>query len=120
MRAIAHKAPVFAGRPFFPKKNLIPDMSKKNPFEIMGASNAHRNLVREMGPECRCAVRNATACERRVGCTTECCSAPQAATLKTGVGHVMEKAEAHGGPLRCTAGTGRRRGALRLWVVSHA
>ena len=40
-------------------------MSKKNPFEIMGASNAHRNLVREMGPECRCAVRNATA--TRVG-----------------------------------------------------
>jgi hypothetical protein len=36
-------------------------MSKKNPFEIMGASNAHRNLVHEMGPECRCAVRNATA-----------------------------------------------------------
>jgi hypothetical protein len=32
LRAIAHKAPVFAGRPFFPKKNLIPDMSKKNPF----------------------------------------------------------------------------------------
>jgi hypothetical protein len=33
----------------------------KNPLAIMSASHAHRNLVREMGPECRCAVRNATA-----------------------------------------------------------
>ena len=31
----------------------------------MGTSHAHLNLVREMGPECRCAVRNATA--TRVG-----------------------------------------------------
>ena len=38
---------------------------QKSPFEIVGASNAHRNLVREMGPECGCAVRNATA--TRVG-----------------------------------------------------
>jgi hypothetical protein len=38
---------------------------RKTPFEIMGASKAHRNLVREVGPECRCAVRNATA--TRVG-----------------------------------------------------
>ncbi len=38
---------------------------RKNPVEIVGALNARRNLVREMGPECRCAVRNATA--TRVG-----------------------------------------------------
>jgi hypothetical protein len=37
-----------------------------------------------------------------------------------GVRHVTEKAEAHGGSLRCTAGTGRRKGALRMWFVSHA
>ena len=43
---------------------------RKNPVEIMGASNAHRNLVREMGPECRCAVRNATA--TRVGVRAAC------------------------------------------------
>jgi hypothetical protein len=41
-----------------------------NPFEIMGASNAHRNLVRAMGPECRCAVRYATA--TRVGVRGMC------------------------------------------------
>ena len=78
---------------------------EKNPVEIMGASNAHRNLVREMGPECRCAVRNATATRvcaglRRVGCTTYTCSPPQAATLLEGVRHVMGRAEARGGSLR--------------------
>ena len=35
------------------------------PLAIMGALNAHQNLVRAMGPECRCAVRNAAAA--RVG-----------------------------------------------------
>jgi hypothetical protein len=34
---------------------------RKKPLATMGASNAHRNLVRAMGPECRCAVPNATA-----------------------------------------------------------
>ena len=38
---------------------------EKNPLAIMGALNAHRNLVREMGPQCRCAARNATV--TRVG-----------------------------------------------------
>ena len=31
------------------------------PLAIMGAWNAPRNLGRAMGPQCRCAVRNATA-----------------------------------------------------------
>ena len=66
---------------------------EKTPFEIMGASNAHRNLVREMGPECRCAVRNASATRvgvcAHVGCTTYTGSPPQAATLPEGVRHVM-------------------------------
>ena len=90
---------------------------RKNPFEIVGASNAHRNLVREMGPECRCAVRNATA--MRVGCNSETCSPPQAATLPQGVRHVMGRAEAHG--VRC-ASTGRRTGALRMrsWRMRRA
>ncbi len=35
------------------------------PLAIMGALNAHQILVRAMGPECRCAVRNAAA--TRVG-----------------------------------------------------
>jgi hypothetical protein len=38
---------------------------EKIPSEIMGASHARRNLVRGMGPQCRCAARNATA--TRVG-----------------------------------------------------
>jgi hypothetical protein len=33
----------------------------KIPIAIMGALIARPNLVRAMGPECRCAVRNATA-----------------------------------------------------------
>jgi hypothetical protein len=37
----------------------------KKSFAIIGASHARRNLVRGMGPECRCAARNATA--TRVG-----------------------------------------------------
>ena len=41
------------------------------PLAIMGASNAHQNLVREMGPECRCAVRNAAA--TRVGGVRAAC-----------------------------------------------
>ncbi len=79
----------------------------------MGASNAHRNLVREMGPECRCAVRNATAtrvgaCVRRVGCKTYTCSPPQDATLPEGVAvrHVMGRAEAHRGSLHVLGGHG--------------
>ena len=43
---------------------------------------AHRNLVRAMGPECRCAVRNATAC---MECKIESCSPPLAAMLHEGV-----------------------------------
>ena len=69
-----------------------------------------------MGPECRRAVRNATAtrvgaCVRRVGCTTYTCSPPQAATLPEGVRHVMGREEAHGGSLRAH---GRQKGALRM------
>ena len=89
------------------------------PLAIIGALNAHSNLVRAMGPECRCAVRNAAAARVggvHVGCRTKCCSPPQAATLHAGVRHVIIKAEAHEGPLRCTAGTGRREGALRMWL----
>ncbi len=54
-----------------------------------------------------------------LGCNTDVCSPPQAATLHEGVPQVIEKAEAHEGPLRCTAGAGRRRGALRMWLVSQ-
>ena len=39
--------------------------SKKSPLAIMVALNAHQKMVRKMGPECRCAVRNAAA--TRVG-----------------------------------------------------
>ena len=97
-------------------------MSKKNPFEIMGASNAHRNLVREMGPECRRAVQNATAtrvgvCVQRVGCKTYTCSPPQTATLPEGVRHVMGRAEAHGASLR---GHGTAEGCTTHAAVAHA
>ena len=69
-----------------------------------------------MGPECRCAVRNATAtrvgvCVRRVGCKTYTCSPKQSATLPEGVRHAMGRAEAHGGSLRVHR---RRKGALRM------
>ena len=64
--------------------------------------------------------RASAACSRRMGCRTDMCSPPQPATLHAGVRHVIIKAGAHGGPLRCTAGTGRRRGALRMWFVAHA
>ncbi len=89
---------------------------EKTPFEIMGALNAHRNSVREMGPECRCAVRNATAtrvgvCVRRVGCKTYTCRPPQTATLPEGVRHVMGRAKARGGSLREHR---LRRGAPRM------
>jgi hypothetical protein len=76
----------------------------------MGALIAHQNFVPAMGPECKGAVRNATACVRRIGCTTECCSTPEAAMLPEGVRHVMEKAEAHGGPLRVLGGHGTGEG----------
>ncbi len=75
------------------------------------------------GVQVRGAKRGGGARRRRarcVRCKTECCSPPQAATLHEGVRHVIIKAEAHEGPLRCTAGTGRRRGALCMWLVSHA
>jgi hypothetical protein len=42
-----------------------PKRSKILLLAIMGALNAHQNLARAMGPECRCAVRNAAAA--RVG-----------------------------------------------------
>ncbi len=78
---------------------------------------AHRNLVRAMGPECRCAVRNATAtrvggfmCVRCMECKAESCSPPLAAMLHEGVWHVMEKAEAHGGSLRVHGGHGTAEG----------
>ena len=75
------------------------------------------------GVQVRGAKRDGDARWRRAsgkGCKTECCSPPQAATLHAGVRHVIIKVEAHGGPLRCTAGTGRREGSLRMWFVSHA
>ncbi len=96
--------------------------SKKNQFEIMGASNAHRNLVREMGPECRCAVRNASAtrvgvCVRRVGCKTYTCSPPQTATLPEGVRHVMGKS---GGAWGFAARAQTAEGCTTHAVVPHA
>ncbi len=45
-----------------PPRFLGSEKAKKiNPFAIMGVSDAHRNLVPAMGPECKCAVQNATA-----------------------------------------------------------
>jgi hypothetical protein len=43
----------------------VSETSEKGPLAITRASNAHSNLVRTMGPQCRCAVRNAMA--TRVG-----------------------------------------------------
>ncbi len=48
-----------------------PKRSKILPLAIVGALNAHSNLVRAMGPECRCAVRNAAAA--RVGGVRAAC-----------------------------------------------
>ncbi len=87
---------------------------------------AHRNLVRAMGPECRCAVRNATAtrvggfmCVRCMECKTESCSPPLAAMLHEGVWHVMKKAEAHGGSLRVHGGHGTAEGCTtpHVWCT---
>ena len=51
-----------------------------------------------------------------MGCKTDMCSPPLAATLNEGVRHMIIKAETHEGPLRCT---GRRKGALRMLFVSQ-
>jgi len=96
------------------------------PLAIMRASNARSNLVRAMGPHCRCAVPNATAARVGVrargawGVQPTRAARRNPATLKNGVQHVMEKAEAHGGPLRSTEGTGCGKSVLRMWVVAHA
>jgi hypothetical protein len=110
------------GRP--PPRILGVRKCPKNPFEIMGASNAHRNLVREMGPECWCAVRNATA--TRVGVRvargvqnllvkpTADRDAPRGRAARDG-----EERRRTG--VRCAC-TGRRNGALsmRLWRMRRA
>ncbi len=86
-----------------------PNRSKRTPLAKMGAS--HCNLVRAMGPECRCAVRNATAtcvgvraCVWRVGVHR---GVQPAATLHEGVQHVIEKAVARWGSLRVHGDGGR-------------
>ena len=61
---------------------------------------------RSAGARCETRRRRASACVRRVGCTTYTCSPPQTATLPEGVRHVMGRADAHGGSLRVQDGGG--------------
>ena len=74
---------------------------------------------RSAGARCETRRRRASACVRRVGCTTYTGSPPQTATLPEGVWHVMGRAEAHG--VRC-AGTdgGRVHYACGLWRMRGA
>jgi hypothetical protein len=76
---------------------------------------AHRTRIktwsakwgRSAGARCETRWRRMlAACSRRIGRTTESRSPPLAATLKNGVRHAMEKAEAHGGSLRVHGGHG--------------
>ena len=72
---------------------------------------------RSAGARCETRPRRASACVRRVGCTTYTGSPPQAATLPEGVRHVMGRADAHGGSLRVH---GTAEGCTTHAVVAHA